>query len=123
MAFSAAENTRVGGVRKNASDAGVMPHLSAPCTVTLSAEISRYALSSEALMHVFIIDDSYNRGFAFVDGQFKNLMPALVEVTARNKVVAVRSIAALEKAIFNNQSQSVSDPDGSLFMFPRSLTL
>ena len=29
MAFSAAENTRVGGVRKNASDAGMVPHLSA----------------------------------------------------------------------------------------------
>ena len=93
-AFPASQNARIGEIADNATDAGVVPHFTRSCPVSLFVQVGGNPLSTEALMHILVKNDPHHGGLGFVDYQIVELMLALVETPAFHKVIAVWSKAA-----------------------------
>ena len=100
-AFSAPQNTRIGEIADNATDTGVVPHLTRSCPVALFVQVGGDPLSAEALMHILVKDDPHHGGLGFVDYQIVELMLALVEAPTFYKVISVWSKAAFEASSLN----------------------
>ena len=120
-AFPAPQNTRIGEITDNTSDAGVVPHLARSGPVALFVQVGSNPLSAEALMHILVKDDPHHSSLGFVDDQIIKLMLALVEAPAFHKVIAVWSKAAFETAALNELAQCGFGTDRSLFAFTVSL--
>ena len=120
-AFPAPQNARIGEIADNATDAGVVPHLTRSCTVALLVQVGGNPLSAEALMHILVEDDPNHGGLGFIDYQIIELMLALVEAPAFYKVIAVWSKAAFEAAALDELAQCGLGTDRGLFAFAVSL--
>ncbi len=120
-AFPAPQNARIGEIADNATDAGVVPHLTRSCPVALFVQVGGNPLSAEALMHILVKNDSHHGGLGFIDYQIVELMLALVEAPAFYKVITVWSKAAFEAAALNELAQCGFGTDRSLFAFTVSL--
>ena len=77
-ALTAAENTRVGQITDDASDAGVMPGFPCSGTITLVVQESCNALSAKSFINILIKNDSYDLGFGFIDCQIIKLVLPLI---------------------------------------------
>ena len=99
--FPTPQDARISEITDNATDTGVVPHLTRSCPVALFVQVGGNPLSAEALMHILVKNDPHHGGLGFVDHQIIELMLALVEAPAFHKVIAVWSKAAFEAAALN----------------------
>ena len=104
-AFPAPQNARIGEIADNATDAGVVPHFTRSCPVSLFVQVGGNPLGAETLMYILVKDDTHHSSLGFVDDQIIKLMLALVEAPTFHKVIAVWSKAAFEAATLNELAQ------------------
>ena len=100
-AVTAAKHPGIGEVANDSPDAGVVPHLTRSCPVAELVQIGGNPLGTEALMHILIKNDPHNCGLGLVDNQLVDLVLALVEASASNKVIAIGCKAAFEAAVLD----------------------